>query len=92
VLEDALNSLVAPDAVRCLDLMEGVVERVDDLVDCLTCVGRSGLQPHDPSVQVPRERPEHMDVKGMLGGSEDKGTMSKVQHRARNGRSYMRNR
>lgn len=92
MLEDALNSLVAPDAVRCLDLMEGVVERVDDLVDCLTCVGRSGLQPHDPSVQVPRERPEHMDVKGMLGGSEDKGTMSKVQHRARNGRSYMRNR
>jgi hypothetical protein len=80
VLQDALNSLVAPDAVRQLDLTEGVVERVDDLVDCLTCVGRSGLQPHDPSVEVPRERPEHMNVEGVLGGSEDEETMSKVQH------------
>ena len=89
VLQDALDSLVAPDAVRLLDLMEGVVERVDDLVDCLTCVGRSGLQAHDPSVKVPRERPEHMYVKGVLGGSEDKRTMSKVQHRVRNGRSHI---
>jgi hypothetical protein len=92
VLEDALNSLVAPDAVRCLDLMKGVVERVDDLVDRLTCVGRSGLQPHDPSVKVPRERPEHMYVKCVLGGSGDKGTMSKVQQRVRKGRSHMRSR
>lgn len=92
MLQDALNSLVAPDAVRQLDLAEGVVERVDDLVDCLTCVGRSGLQAHDPSVKVPRERPEHMYVEGVLGGSEDEGTMSKVQHRVRDGRTYMRNR
>lgn len=68
VLEDGLDSLVAPDAVRRLDLTEGVVERVDDLVDCLACVGISGLQPHNPSVEVPRERPEHMNVKGVLGG------------------------
>jgi hypothetical protein len=81
VLQDALNSLVAPDAVRQLDLAKGVVERVDDLVDCVACVGGSGLQPHDPSVEVPRERPEHMYVKGVLGGSEEdeeRQTVSKV--------------
>jgi hypothetical protein len=72
--------------------MEGVVERVDDMVDRLTCAGRSGLQAHDPSVKVPRERPEHMYVKVVLGGSEDKETMSKVQHRVRNGRSHIRSR
>lgn len=72
MLQDALDSLVAPDAVRELDLAEGVVERVYDLVDGLACVGGSGLQPHDPSVEVPRERPKHMNVKGVLGGAEDK--------------------
>lgn len=78
MLQYALDSLVAPDAVRLLDLMKGVVERVDDVVYRLTCVGRSGLQPHDPSVKFPRERPEHMYVKVVLGGSEDDGRMSKV--------------
>jgi hypothetical protein len=33
-----------------------------------------------------------MYVEGVLGGSEDEGTMSKVQHRVRDGRTYMRNR
>ena len=69
--QDALDSVVAPDAVRQLDVTKSEVERVDDLVDCLTCIGRSGLQPHDPSVEVPSERPEHMNVKSVLGGSED---------------------
>ena len=92
VLQDALNSLVSPVAVRQLDLTEGVIERVDDLVDCLTCVGRRGLQPRDPSVKVPRERPEHIYVEVVLGGSRDKETMSKVQHRVGNGRSHMRSR
>ena len=92
MLQDALNSLVAPDAVRQLDLTEDVVERVADPVDRLTCVGRSGPQPHDPSVKVLRERPEHIYVEGVLGGSGDKETMRKVQRRVRNGRSHMRNR
>lgn len=69
MLQDALDSLVAPVAVRVLDLVESVVERVDDMVDGLACVGRGGLQPHDPPVEVPRERPEHMYVKCVLGGS-----------------------
>ena len=72
MLEDALDSLIAPYAVRQLDLTKSMVERVNDLVDCLTCVRRGGLQPHDPPVEVPRERPEHMYVKGELGGSGDK--------------------
>jgi len=92
VPQDALDSVVAPDAVRQLDVTKGEVERVDDLVDCLACVGLSGLQPHDPSVEVPGERPEHMNVKGVLGGSEDEETMSKVRRRVRKGGSYMRNR
>ena len=71
MLQDALNSLVAPDEVRALDLAKGVVEGVDDLVDGLACVGRGGLQLHDPPVELPRERPEHMYVKVVLGGSEE---------------------
>lgn len=70
VLQDALNSLVAPDAVRELDIAKGVVERVNDMVDRVACGGRGGLQPHDPTVELPRERPEHMNVKVVLGGSE----------------------
>ena len=69
MLQDALYSLVAPVAVRVLDLTEGLVEREDDLVDCLVCVGRGGLQPPNPSVKVLRERPKHMYVKVVLGGS-----------------------
>ena len=69
MLQDALDLLVAPDAVRELNLVKGVVERVDDVVDGLAGVGRSGLQSHNPSVEVPCECPEHMNVKGVLGGS-----------------------
>ncbi len=91
-MKDGLNSVVAPDQVRPLDLMKGVVERVDDLVDRLACVSRSGLQPYDPSVDIPRKIPENMDVKVVLGESEDEEAMSKVQQRVRDRRSHMRNR
>jgi hypothetical protein len=66
-----LNSLVAPDEVRLLDIAKREVEGVDDLVDRFASVGRSGLQRNDPRVELPRERPEHMDIEVVLGGSGD---------------------
>lgn len=72
MLQNALNSLVSPDAVRLLYLAKGEVERIDDLVDRLARVGVIVLQRHDPPGNVQRERPEHMDVKG-LGKSEEGG-------------------
>lgn len=95
VLQDALNPLVAPDAVRVLDLMEGMVEREDDLADRLTCVGRSGLQPHDPTVKVHGERPEHMYVKVALGDSGEQRQKTKgndEQTRCKTQSSEMRDR
>ena len=93
MLQDALNSLVAPVAVRQLDITEGVVERVDDLVDRLACVGLCGLQPHDPSVKLPCECPEVMYVKCVHGGSEDKGNDEQgCNTEVRNGRSHICNR
>ena len=69
MLQDGLDSLVAPDEIRPLDVAEGEVESVDDRIDRVACVRRGGLQPYDPRVEVPRERPEHMHVEGVLGSS-----------------------
>ena len=69
VLQDGLDSLVAPDEIRPLDVAEGEVESVDDRVDRVACVRRGGLQPYDPRVELPRERPEHMHVEVGLGSS-----------------------
>ncbi len=87
MLQDGLNPVVAPDPVLSLDVAIGVVERVDDLVDCLICWGRTGrwLQPYDPSIELIRECLKHMNVKVALGSSEDKERVSKVQQESETG-------
>jgi hypothetical protein len=75
MLEGILDPVMTPHQVQQLDLVEGLVEHVDDIIDGFTRTRQRLLQPVEHRDKVALECPEDVDIKDVLGhaGMEEGG-------------------
>jgi hypothetical protein len=67
MLEGILDPLMTPDQVQEFNIMEGLVEHVDNIIDGFTRTRQRLLQPVEHCDKVALERPEDVDIKDVLG-------------------------